>query len=178
MLQPQVIAVMQNTKSARLTSGPGAFAIHRCSVHAAGVARPFAAAAGGNTGGGNAQGLCDDGLRCGDQAEPFELVGVRLAAGVRRADLNARKVRRILVLEIEAAGDARCAAGGGVGAGAFAEATGEVLVLDARQREPRLIITGRGLDGEERGAGEGRELIGFEIVELDEGHAVARAAAR
>ena len=112
-----------------------------------------------------------DGFRRCDQAEPFELGGVRQAAGLRRVDRHARKVGRVFVLEIEAAGDARGAAGGGVGAGAFAQPAGKVLVLDARQREPGLKITGRGFEGEKRGGGEGRELIGLEVVELDEGHA-------
>ena len=90
------------------------------------------------------------------------------AAGLRRMDRHARKVGRVFVLEVEAAGDAGCAAGGRVGAGALAEPPRKVLVLAARQREPCLKIAGRGFEGEKHGGGEGRELIGLEVVELDE----------
>ena len=45
------------------------------------------------------------------------------------------------------------------------------LSSDARQREPGLKIAGRGFEGEKHGGGEGRELIGLQIVELDEGDA-------
>ena len=96
----------------------------------------------------------DHGFRRRDQAEPVELVGGRYAAGLCRMDRHARKVRRVLVLEIEAAGDARCAARGRVGAGAFAQPAGEVLVLGARHREPCLKISGRGFEGEKHGGGE------------------------
>jgi hypothetical protein len=65
----------------------------------------------------------------------------------------------------------RVAPRGRVGARALAQAAGEVLVLHTRQREPGLEIAGRGLNGEKHGGGEGRELIGLQIVELDEADA-------
>src|ERR1700744_23247 len=85
---------------------------------------------------------------------------------MRGADLDAREVRCVLVLEIDAAGDARCAARRRIGAGALAQAAREVLVLGSCQRNPGLEISRRGFEGEEGGGGEGRELPGFQIVEL------------
>ena len=43
----------------------------------------------------------------------------------------------------------------------------------ACQRHPGLKITGRSFEREKRCGGEGREAIGLEVVELDEGHAGA-----
>ena len=71
--------------------------------------------------------------RC-HQPKPFKLGG-DLSSGLmlRCVDFDARKVGRILVLEIQAPGDPRCAAGGRVGAGAAAHAAGKILVLAARR---------------------------------------------
>ena len=75
----------------------------------------------------NAKRLGDGFGRC-HESEAFELGGRSEAARLRRMDRHARKVGRVFVLEVEAAGDARGAAGGGIGAGAFPEPPRKILV--------------------------------------------------
>ena len=112
-------------------------------------------------------------FRRGHEAEAFEFGGRGKAAGMGGMDRDARKVGRVFVLEIHAAGDARGAAGSRIGAGALPEPSRKILVLELRKSRPCLKVSGRGFEGEKHGRGEGREPIGFEVVELDEGHAGA-----
>jgi hypothetical protein len=109
-----------------------------------------------------------DGFGRGHEPEAFELGGRGEAARLGRIDRHARKTGRVFVLEVEAAGDARGAAGGGIGARAFPEPPGKILVGSGCQRHPGLKITGRSFEREKRRGGEGREAIGLEIVELNE----------
>ena len=104
----------------------------------------------------NAKRLGDGFRRC-HEPEAFSSAGVGEAARLGRMDRHARKIGRVFVLEIEAAGDARGAAGGRIGAGAFAQPPRKILVLVAGQGDPGLIIAGRGFEREKRRGGEGRE---------------------
>ena len=69
-----------------------------------------------------------DGFGRGHKSKAFEFVGRSEAARRTCMDRHARKVGRVFVLEVEAAGDARGAAGGGIGAGAFPEPPRKILV--------------------------------------------------
>ena len=88
-----------------------------------------------------------------------------------RGDRHARIVRpagffrRMVGLEIEAAGNARCAAGSDVCACAFSNPAGKFLVDAAGQGKPCLIIRGRGFDGDK---GHGGQLVGLKIVQLQQ----------
>src|SRR3954454_13897660 len=73
-------------------------------------------------------------------AEPIQLGNGRKASGIRLMYGNAREVRRVLILEIETAGDTGCTACCGVGTRALVETAGKIPVLGAGKCYPRLKI--------------------------------------
>src|SRR6185437_6011673 len=134
-------------------------------VETSGIARPSAMAE-GNTGGGRGGGFYS--FRCRDQPKPVELPGARHTPRLGRMECYARKLGRVFVLEIETSGDARCAARGRIGAGAFSQPPGKVFVLHPGQRRPCLKISGGGFQHEKYRRREFRKLPGLEVVKLNE----------
>ena len=154
-LHPQSIAVMHHTKSARLISGPLLSAVERRALHAKRVTRPFPVA-GRSLSARSARNAAGQGAPA---RRPGRAVQVRRASSCVPAFTcwiaTRGKSGAYFVLEIEAAGDARCAARGRVGSGAFAQAAGKILVLGSVDRKPCLKIPGRGLQDRETRRGRG-----------------------
>ena len=68
----------------------------------------------------NSSGVCDE-------AKPIEFRAIGEMAEASRVNGHSRKIRRVLVFEIETAGDARGTAGAQIGAGTFANAAAKSL---------------------------------------------------
>jgi len=147
--------------------GPAAVAIARRAGEGLGVDRPFVGAAREPA----ARGHRCKVLRWRNQAHALELGRTGDPPGLRLADRHARKIRRVLVFEIQAAGDLRGAARSEIGASAALYPSSEFPVVLTAHHQPGLVIGGRRLDDQKHGGGEGRELVSGEVVELDEPHA-------
>ena len=80
----------------------------------------------------------------------------------------------VLLFEIKAPGDARCAGRSLIGSGPPSYTAGKFLVVRALQCGPCLMIAGRGFEDEKYAGGNAGKLLGFEVVELDKPHVGAQ----
>jgi len=139
--------------------GTIAGAVKGCAVEGLGIARPSVRF--GESRGGRQR---REFIRRRDQAEVFELGASRPVARLDRVNFHARKIRRVLVLEIQAAGDAGGTARVEIRLGSPTHAARKFLVGIFGEREPRLKAAGRGFEREKLGGGNARQFLGGEVV--------------